>query len=714
MTEGEDPVSRRREWLWRHRHRAVLAVSGPAGWARRQACELVSTFDGRRLWVGESCPVPDMASCKGAQAHQWLGRELDLVVWDSHCGTHPAGLAAISGALVGGGLLLWLVPPLSEWAWYEDGDYQRLRRHHPPYLFLERLGRLLSGPPFPHGVITPDTPLPPGPKTPEHLVSVRPDGPTDDQRQAIESLERMARDEQPRPLVLRADRGRGKSAALGMAAARLAHEQGLRIVVTAPRPSALESFWRFAGESPGMSYQPPDELLRHCFECDFLFVDEAAALPVPVLLELLEKAPRVVFATTVHGYEGSGRGFDLRFRDFLDERRPGWQLLRMNEPVRWAQNDPLEHLIDRLLCLDADLTAEAPEQEPIRIERLDREQLARNEALLGQVMGLLVSAHYQTSPDDLRQLLDDPDSALWGAFAGAQLVAVGWVLLEGGLEPELAEAVWLGRRRPRGHLMAQSLAFHGGDPAAARLKYARITRIAVHPRLRRQRVGGRLIEAIRENLLDASVDVLGVSFGVTEELLPFWQTHGFQLLRLGLRRDPASGTHAAMLGVPLTEAGEQLCWEQSQRFAQHWPFLAGYFQALSMALRGQLESMLPEVSRDTPGSSITRADQRELEAFSRGYRGLELSRLPLGRLSRIAPEPESWSDSDRTLWQSAVVAGRPLAELQARQVIQGRREALARLRKMTEALMTRNGNVTGSVSLNGVTANNTRTPDTNK
>ncbi len=687
MSNQAHGLSTRRRWLRAQRHRAALVVSGPRDWALEQAGQLVVGAGDAVLWVGEQCPGAGVTQCRGDQAHQWLGRELDLVVWDSHSGTHPAGLAAISGALVGGGVLVWLVPPLEDWAWHEDGDYERLRRHRPPYFFLERFGRLLEGIAFPHELITPEAPLLKDidPVSSGHIPL--PEGPTKDQERAVAGVEAMARAPHPRPLVLRADRGRGKSSALGMAVSRLLKAGGVRIAVTAPRPAALESFWRFAGNHEPVLYLPPDEMLRRPCDWDLLLVDEAAALPVPVLLQLLEQCPRAVFATTVHGYEGSGRGFDLRFRQLLDERHPGWQLLRLTEPVRWAPDDPLEALVSQLLCLDADPADEPGSDSGVVIEQIDRSTLAREESLLRQVMGLLVSAHYQTSPDDLRQLLDDPDSLLWVARSAGQVVGVNWVLLEGGLDAELAEAVWLGRRRPRGHLMAQSLAFHGGDPEAARCRYARITRIAVHPRWRCRGVASRLIATARSALTGDLADVLGVSFGVTSDLLPFWRRQGFGLLRLGLRRDPASGTHAAMLGLALTERGAALCREQSERFALHWDMLEPEFEALPCALLGQLRQMLPIPAEESENERLTEADWRELQAFARGHRGLELSRLPLLRLAERAPE--TWPVADRELWGLAVIAGLSFTELRAKGLVQGRRDALQRLRRLTALLMER-------------------------
>ena len=80
---------------------------------------------------------------------------------------------------------------------------------------------------------------------------------------------------------------------------------------------------------------------------------------VAVLRALLERSNRTVFANTEQGYEGSGRGFRLRFEAMLAGTMPQFRRARLEQPVRWAPADPLEALVNRALVLDADIDAGA-------------------------------------------------------------------------------------------------------------------------------------------------------------------------------------------------------------------------------------------------------------------------------------------------------------------------------------------------------------------
>jgi hypothetical protein len=67
----------------------------------------------------------------------------------------------------------------------------------------------------------------------------------------------------------------------------------------------------FAGEA--FRFMAPDALLAGDMRASWLIVDEAAAIPGPLLRQLVTRFPRTLLTTTVQGYEGTGRGFLLKF-----------------------------------------------------------------------------------------------------------------------------------------------------------------------------------------------------------------------------------------------------------------------------------------------------------------------------------------------------------------------------------------------------------------
>ena len=89
-----------------------------------------------------------------------------------------------------------------------------------------------------------------------------------------------------------------------------------------------------------LSYIAPDILLNEKPDCDLLFVDEAAAIPVPMLLQILKSYPRIVFASTMVGYEGNGRGYTLRFLHYLRSQFKSLKTITLDEPIRFANMTP--------------------------------------------------------------------------------------------------------------------------------------------------------------------------------------------------------------------------------------------------------------------------------------------------------------------------------------------------------------------------------------
>ncbi|VFS64301.1 tRNA(Met) cytidine acetyltransferase TmcA [Kluyvera cryocrescens] len=74
-----------------------------------------------------------------------------------------------------------------------------------------------------------------------------------------------------------AERGRGKSALAGMHIQRLAGDA----IVTAPSRASAEVMATFAGER--FRFMAPDALLASDVAAEWLVVDEAAAIPSPLL-----------------------------------------------------------------------------------------------------------------------------------------------------------------------------------------------------------------------------------------------------------------------------------------------------------------------------------------------------------------------------------------------------------------------------------------------
>jgi tRNA(Met) cytidine acetyltransferase len=484
-----------------------------------------SLLETRRVfWI---TTAPGIAGALPAKkAHTLLGQDTDIIVFDAHSGFDVNAFAAVSGTLRGGGTLYLLTPPLDEWADFPDPDYQRFipYPYQPHEVRGQFLGRFL-------GML----------KAGCHCRSFSPIvGLTSDlQVVAVETI--LQADV---PVVLTADRGRGKSAALGMAASQL-QVAGKRVLLTAPSRATVESVFKHAELPP--SFFAPDDLLQTLPEGDVLLVDEAAAIPVPLLLKMLQQYPRCVFSTTLHGYEGSGRGFALRFQKALDTLAPGWLAMRLQQPMRWAENDPLECFINQALLLDADV-GDGVCNTPLRplYRQLNRDELAQNEPLLRQLFGLLITAHYQTRPSDLRQLLDAPDISIHVLEQQGTLVAVALLSREGGLDAQLTATIHAGARRPHGHPVPQTLTFHAQLAGAAELVCERVMRIAVHPLLQNQGLGAHLLEHLLGFAAQQGADYLGVSYAMTPELLRFWERAGFVVARIGFRQDAASGSRSVV------------------------------------------------------------------------------------------------------------------------------------------------------------------------
>ncbi|EFC6286750.1 tRNA cytosine(34) acetyltransferase TmcA [Shigella dysenteriae] len=537
--------------------RRLLVLSGEEGWCFDHALKLRDALPGDWLWIS---PQPDAENhCSPSALQTLLGREFRHAVFDARHGFDAAAFAALSGTLKAGSWLVLLLPGWEEWENQPDADSLRWSDCPDPIAtphFVQHFKRVLTADndailwrqnqPFSLAHFTPRTDWHPATGAPQP-----------EQQQLLQQLLTMPSG----VAAVTAARGRGKSALAGQLISRIAGSA----IVTAPAKAATDVLAQFAGEK--FRFIAPDALLASDEQADWLVVDEAAAIPAPLLHQLVSRFPRTLLTTTVQGYEGSGRGFLLKFC----ARFPHLHRFELQQPIRWAQGCPLEKMVSEALVFDDENFTHTP-QGNIVISAFEQTLWRSEPETPLKVYQLLSGAHYRTSPLDLRRMMDAPGQHFLQAAGENEIAGALWLVDEGGLSQELSQAVWAGFRRPRGNLVAQSLAAHGSNPLAATLRGRRVSRIAVHPARQREGTGQQLIAGALQYTQD--LDYLSVSFGYTGELWRFWQRCGFVLVRMGNHREASSGCYTAMALLPMSDAGKQLAEREHYRLRRDAQALA--------------------------------------------------------------------------------------------------------------------------------------------
>lgn len=537
--------------------RRLLVLSGEEGWCFDHVLKLRDALPGDWLWIS---PQPDAENhCSPSALQTLLGREFRHAVFDARHGFDAAAFAALSGTLKAGSWLVLLLPVWEEWENQPDADSLRWSDCPDPIAtphFVQHLKRVLTADndailwrqnqPFSLAHFTPRTDWHPATGAPQP-----------EQQQLLQQLLTMP----PGVAAVTAARGRGKSALAGQLISRIAGSA----IVTAPAKAATDVLAQFAGEK--FRFIAPDALLASDEQADWLVVDEAAAIPAPLLHQLVSRFPRTLLTTTVQGYEGTGRGFLLKFC----ARFPHLHRFELQQPIRWAQGCPLEKMVSEALVFDDENFTHTP-QGNIVISAFEQTLWQSDPETPLKVYQLLSGAHYRTSPLDLRRMMDAPGQHFLQAAGENEIAGALWLVDEGGLSQQLSQAVWAGFRRPRGNLVAQSLAAHGSNPLAATLRGRRVSRIAVHPARQREGTGRQLIAGALQYTQD--LDYLSVSFGYTGELWRFWQRCGFVLVRMGNHREASSGCYTAMALLPMSDAGKQLAEREHYRLRRDAQALA--------------------------------------------------------------------------------------------------------------------------------------------
>lgn len=555
-----------------------------------------------------------------------LGQETNSLALDIRQAIDVEKLCAVAGCVKGGELVYFLVG--GEVRDNESRFYQRFKTfyHHTDAAYLSL--KLCQ----PGSMMLPEYVSSLEPPT-KSLSSFTSDGMTNDQQLAVDAIKHVLKGHRRRPALIVADRGRGKSSAMGLAANQILSAEVKTVLVTAPSVVNAETVFKHAllggdcertnkylvtySNGSQLKFVAPDALLQDKPLCDLLFVDEAAAIPVPMLNQMLASYSRIAFSTTEHGYEGTGRAFSLRFRNLLNDKAKGWKEVTLTQPIRWAQDDPLERWLFEAFLFDAEPVYPNVTDEVV-VQRIDRDALLQDEALLRQVFSILVTAHYQTSPNDLLQLLDDHSLTVFGAFARGTAVGALLSQKEGGFEASLAVDVVAGKRRLRGHLLAQSLASHTGTVDALMSELVRVSRIAVLPSFQRRGIGSVLLSAAETQASKDGVYLLGTSFGVTPSLWQFWSSLGYVPARLGIQRDAASGTYSLQLIKALSSPPMWFDDIQTLFASNFYVQLSEQFSQLDVSLSA---SLLNTVAKPVTLSNV---QNKQVALFVRGALGYDL------------------------------------------------------------------------------------------
>jgi N-acetyltransferase 10 len=464
-----------------------------------------------------------------------------------------------------------------------------------------------------------------------------------------------------------AARGRGKSASLGLAIAGAIGFGYSNIFITSPSPENLKTLFEFVvkgfevmdlqehGDYELIQSTNPDfnkALIRiNVFkdhrqtiqyihptdaaklgQAELVVIDEAAAIPLPLVKDLISGPYLVFLASTINGYEGTGRSLSLKLLQQLRKQSAGASTaaaatsnsekasssralheITLEESIRYKPGDEIETWLTKVLCLDATnvhhmLTGTPPPKE-CELYYVNRDTLfsfhKASEAFLTNLMSIYVSAHYKNTPNDLQMLSDAPAHHVFVLLGPVkeenkkvpEVLAVVQVCLEGSLSKNTVKTSFESGRRGTGDLLPWTVSQQFLENNFATLAGARIIRLAVHPDFQGMGYGSRALQLLqqyyqgefpclkedvktndkkirsinnhetvalleeqiapRENLPSLLVrleertaerlDYLGVSFGLTLNLLKFWKKAGFAPVYLRQTTNDLTGEHTTIM-----------------------------------------------------------------------------------------------------------------------------------------------------------------------
>ena len=556
-----------------------------------------------------------------------LGLSFDVVVLDLLNDFNPNDVGRLTGLVRGGGLIILLTPSLDSWPRIVSRfkielatiqypistvrtifirrvigklfDYDGIaiyssdeERYVKPFTLLA--GRYTSSTPKRSIKIPKKSPFP---KRAFRLAL------TQDQVEVLKLFENLIDRPKGRlAIVITADRGRGKSCSVGIGLAVLGRaisfkKMPVKILVTAPNLLNVQSLMELALRTfKFLGYEKINVIRRDNFivrietrpviieyrepldaitrRADLIAVDEAAGIPVPMLYEIWRRFRRLIFSSTIHGYEGAGRGFSVRFLKALKEDSETRVIeYEMTEPIRYAENDPIERWLFDTLMLDAE-PAEIDDEDLKFIEKLDLNYVKpdleslflKEDGLLKQFIGIYVLAHYRNQPKDLAMMADAPHHTIRMLTTPTGKVVCSIQLAEEGPIPEKIGNELLIGARVQGNIIPDRFIKHFRSIDFGRFVGWRIVRIATHINLMGRGIGSFMLERVCEEAREKGYDWVGAGFGVSERLLKFWIKNGFIPIHISPDRNPISGEFTVIVIKPLNSEVSRFILEANREF----------------------------------------------------------------------------------------------------------------------------------------------------
>ena len=560
-------------------HRLILLLSGAK--SLDFAEKVIEELDLKNSYlISNSMKSQKFKNMKFSQCRKLLGQTTDAIFFDLNEDLPPREFGIVVETIKGPGILFLYINNPEEWI------NKKLKFHveilTPPYkledcrnIFQRRFLKILKES---AGVIHIDTEndiivfenkLPKqvkrskiiAKKTKILLPEIGKLSKTQDQMKVYYEFDKIIQKENKFAFVVLANRGRGKSAVLGMIISSLILN-GKKIILTGPSYDSVKEVFKFIKKglkTIGAKFVDKEYLIKcdkgevifkEPYDClkskgDFLFIDEAAAIHVTILKKLSQKFNRIIISTTTHGYEGTGRLFQYRLLPYLKERFKVFEL-KMEEPIRYGIGDPLESFLYKVFCLDAEPCEIDENIDVLKLEfkPLDLEKLyLEDEEKLRQFVGIYIFAHYRNNPKDVMLLADAPNQKAFCAIYNGKIVGSLQVAEEGNLSTEDIKNIKKGKS-PHGNITPDLMYKYYGEEFLLKNKGARIIRIAVHPKLMRKGIGSFLLKNL-EKVKEYSW--FSASFGGSENLIRFWTSNDYKIVHISPKMNHVSGEYPVLV-----------------------------------------------------------------------------------------------------------------------------------------------------------------------